>query len=382
MADAHEGMSLSLKANFAQVNEAKKATQALNSAFGELQRRANSLHMSANFPREINHIDTVTASYVRRLESEGKTYEANQQKVKAYQGAIGKLSAEQSRLQSALNRTTSSTDKASDAYRSQQIKLNQTTAEINKFKAGIKSAQSEMDRIRPTGFNRIVRDADRVTKSAETMKSKLHSAWDSIRGGATVAAAGIGAVGAAAFSGAKQSAEIQQRYREINNLAVLGGEKQKEVTKSVMEMQRQGRDMSIKYGKSQQEIAAGYEDLVKRGYTTKQAVGALQTELQASVASGDHFSDVTTVSSQVLDAFGMRARDTSTMLSNTKKVVNELAYSADATSTGFSDLGVAMSYVGTAAKSNNISLAETASVLGVLSNNGLWKLASWKVIFR
>lgn len=371
MADAHEGMSLSLKANFTQVNEAKKATQALNSAFGELQRRANSLHMSANFPREINHIDTVTASYVKRLESEGKTYEANQQKVKAYQGAIGKLSAEQSRLQSALNRTTSSTDKASDAYRSQQIKLNQTTAEINKFKAGIKSAQSEMDRIRPTGFNRIVRDADRVTKSAETMKSKLHSAWDSIRGGATVAAAGIGAVGAAAFSGAKQSAAIQQRYREINNLAVLGGEKQKEVTKSVMEMQRQGRDMSIKYGKSQQEIAAGYEDLVKRGYTTKQAVGALQTELQASVASGDKFSDVTTVSSQVLDAFGMRADDTATMLKNTKNVVNELAYSADATSTGFSDLGVAMSYVGTAAHSNNIRLAETASALGVLSNNGL-----------
>lgn len=371
MADAHEGMSLSLKANFAQVNEAKKATQALNSAFGELQRRANSLHMSANFPREINHIDTVTASYVKRLESEGKTYEANQQKVKAYQGAIGKLSAEQSRLQSALNRTTSSTDKASDAYRGQQIKLNQTTAEINKFKAGIRSAQSEMDRLHPTGFNRWVKGADEVNKAATTMKSKLHSAWDSIRGGATVAAAGIGAVGAAAFSGAKQSAAIQQRYREINNLAVLGGEKQKEVTKSVMEMQRQGRDMSIKYGKSQQEIAAGYEDLVKRGYTTKQAVGALQTELQASVASGDKFSDVTTVSSQVLDAFGMRADDTATMLKNTKNVVNELAYSADATSTGFSDLGVAMSYVGTAAHSNNISLAETASALGDLSNNGL-----------
>lgn len=371
MADAHEGMSLSLKANFTQVNEAKKATQALNSAFGELQRRANSLHMSANFPREINHIDTVTASYVKRLESEGKTYEANQQKVNAYQGAIGKLSAEQSRLQSALNRTTSSTDKASDAYRSQQIKLNQTTAEINKFKAGIKSAQSEMKRIHPTGFNRWIKGANEVTKVTSTMKSKLHSAWDSIRGGATVAAAGIGAVGAAAFSGAKQSAEIQQRYREINNLAVLGGEKQKEVTKSVTEMQRQGRDMSIKYGKSQQKIAEGYEDLIKRGYTTKQALGALQAELQASVASGDDFKDVTTVSSQVLEAFGMKADSTKTMLKNTKEVVNELAYSADATSTRFSDLGVAMSYVGEAAHTNGISLSETASALGVLSNHGM-----------
>ncbi len=371
MADAHEGMSLSLKANFTQVNEAKKATQALNSAFGELQRRANSLHMSANFPREINHIDTVTASYVKRLESEGKTYEANQQKVNAYQGAIGKLSAEQSRLQTALNRTTSSTDKASDAYRSQQIKLNQTTAEINKFKAGIKSAQSEMKRIHPTGFNRWVKGANEVNKITDTVKGKLHSAFSSIKGGAIASAGAIGAVGAAAFSGAKQSAAIQQRYREINNLAVLGGEKQKEVTKSVTEMQRQGRDMSIKYGKSQQEIAAGYEDLIKRGYTTKQALGALQAELQASVASGDDFKDVTTVSSQVLEAFGMKADSTKTMLKNTKEVVNELAYSADATSTRFSDLGVAMSYVGEAAHTNSISLSETASALGVLSNHGM-----------
>ncbi|TDN03951.1 phage tail tape measure protein [Lactobacillus crispatus] len=371
MADAHEGMSLSLKANFTQVNEAKKATQALNSAFGELQRRANSLHMSANFPREINHIDTVTASYVKRLESEGKTYEANQQKVNAYQGAIGKLSAEQSRLQTALNRTTSSTDKASDAYRSQQIKLNQTTAEINKFKAGIKSAQSEMKRIHPTGFNRWVKGANEVNKITDTVKGKLHSAFSSIKGGAIASAGAIGAVGAAAFSGAKQSAAIQQRYREINNLAVLGGEKQKEVTKSVTEMQRQGRDMSIKYGKSQQKIAEGYEDLIKRGYTTKQALGALQTELQASVASGDDFKDVTTVSSQVLEAFGMKADSTKTMLKNTKEVVNELAYSADATSTRFSDLGVAMSYVGEAAHTNGISLSETASALGVLSNHGM-----------
>ena len=371
MAGTHEGYNLGVRANFAQVEEARKATNALYAALGQVERRANNMHMNGNLPKEINHIDTVTASYIRRLESEGKTYEANQQKVKAYHSAIAELNSKQKDLETALNRTAASADKNSDAYRTQQIKINQTVADINKFKAGMKSAQAEMDRIRPTGFNRIVHGATVATKATDTMKNKLHSAWNNIRGGATVAAAGIGAVGAAAMSGAKQSAEIQQRYREINNLAVLGGERQKEVTKAVSAMQREGRDISIKYGKSQQEVAAGYEDLVKRGYTTKQALGALTTEVQASVASGDKFSDVTTVSSQVLDAFGMRAKDTGTMLKNTKRVVNELAYSADATSTGFSDLGTAMSYVGTAAKANNISLAETSSALGVLSNNGL-----------
>lgn len=367
----HEGYSLGVNTDFGQVKEANKAVGALYKELEKVNQKSKELHIPSSLPKEINHVNTVTASYIERLQSEGKTYEANQQKVKAYQGAINQLQARQKELEQAFSRTASSADKNSEKYRAQQVLINKNATEINHFKDSLKSAQSEMDRLHPTGFDKWTSAAKRVDTATDRVKSKLHSAWDSIRGGATVATAGIAAVGAAAMSGAKQAGVIQQRYREINNLAVLGGEHQKEVTKSVMEMQRQGRDMSIKYGKSQEEIAEGYEDLVKRGYTTKQAVGALQTELQASVASGDKFSDVTTVSSQVLDAFGMRANNTGKMLKNTKQVVNELAYSADATSTGFSDLGVAMSYVGTAAKSNNISLAETASALGVLSNNGL-----------
>lgn len=367
----HEGYSLGVNTDFGQVKEANKAVGALYRELEKVNQKSKELHIPSSLPKEINHVNTVTASYIERLQSEGKTYEANQQKVKAYKGAINQLQAKQKELEQAFSRTASSADKNSEKYRAQQVLINKNATEINHFKDSLKSAQSEMDRLHPTGFDKWTSAAKRVDTATDRVKSKLHSAWDSIRGGATVATAGIVAVGAAAMSGAKQAGVIQQRYREINNLAVLGGEHQKEVTKSVMEMQRQGRDMSIKYGKSQEEIAEGYEDLVKRGYTTKQAVGALQTELQASVASGDKFSDVTTVSSQVLDAFGMRANNTGKMLKNTKEVVNELAYSADATSTGFSDLGIAMSYVGTAAKSNNISLAETASALGVLSNNGL-----------
>lgn len=367
----HEGYSLGVNTDFGQVKEANKAVGALYRELEKVNQKSKELHIPSSLPKEINHVNTVTASYIERLQSEGKTYEANQQKVKAYQGAINQLQARQKELEQAFSRTASSADKNSEKYRAQQVLINKNATEINHFKDSLKSAQLEMDRLHPTGFDKWTSAAKKVDTATDKVKSKLHSAWDSIRGGATVATAGIVAVGAAAMSGAKQGGVIQQRYREINNLAVLGGEHQKEVTKSVMEMQRQGRDMSIKYGKSQEEIAEGYEDLVKRGYTTKQAVGALQTELQASVASGDKFSDVTTVSSQVLDAFGMRANNTGKMLKNTKEVVNELAYSADATSTGFSDLGIAMSYVGTAAKSNNISLAETASALGVLSNNGL-----------
>lgn len=476
MADEHAGFSLSARVNYAGLTKANEQTLKWYENARKVESLMSGMRVSNALPRDIQKLDDVTASYVRRLESEGKTYKANKVVVNAYQAEIDKLTRRQKGLESqlehvaqkfgknsqqfkeqqirinenatALNRLKSNystasrsvseyatqmsklqrelhantavqsseinklssagkayeaakvkseaykssidnltkqqalqvkeleriaieTGKSSEAYKAQKIVVNETATKVSQLNKSINQTQVELDKLRPTGFNRIYKASQNVDKGVTAMKNSVRGAFDKIKGGATVATAGIVGVGAAAMSGAKESAAVQQKYREINNLAVLGGEKQKEVTRSITEMQRQGRDMSIKYGKSQEEIAAGYEDLVKRGYTTKQAVGALQTELQASVASGDKFSDVTTVSSQVLDAFGLRADDTAKMLKNTTMVVNELAYSADATSTGFSDLGIAMSYVGTAAKANNISLAETASALGVLSNNGL-----------
>lgn len=365
----HETYSLGIDTNFDSVLKANKAINAMYEGLKKVDSRFSGMHAPRGLPAEINHMSAVTASYVQRLESEGKTYEANKVKSKAYAESLNYLNNKQKSLETQLGKIAEKSGKTSQTYKEQQVRINATATSINKLR-------KEQEKLHPTGFNLLTSGAKKATTAIDKAKTHLHSAFESMKTGASVAAAGIVAVGATAMSGAKMAGALQQRYREINNLAVLGGEKQREVTKSITEMQRQGRDMSIKYGKSQQEIAAGYEDLVKRGYTTKQAVGALKTELQASVASGDKFSDVTTVSSQVLDAFGMRANSTGKMLSNTRKVVNELAYSADATSTGFGDLGTAMSYVGTAAKANNISLAETASALGVLSNNGLWKLAS------
>lgn len=259
----------------------------------------------------------------------------------------------------------------SKEFQAQQILVNKNATEINRFKSSLETAQRKMEELHPTGFNRIAKGAEKATQAGAKLKSTLASGWDKVKTGILGAGTAIGAVGAAAISGAKKQAEAEQRYKEITNLAVLGGEKQRETTKNVAEMQKQARDISIKYGKSQIGIADAYEDLVKRGYTTKQALSALRTEVQASVASGDKLSDVTTVSSQVLDAFGMRSKNSTVMLKNTNKVVNELAYSADATSTGFNTLGTGMSYVGTVAKSSKIALAETASAMGVLSNNGL-----------
>jgi phage tail tape measure protein, TP901 family, core region len=59
------------------------------------------------------------------------------------------------------------------------------------------------------------------------------------------------------------------------------------------------------------------------------------------------------------------------MAKNTSKVVNEMAYAADMTATDFQSLGKGMEYVGNTAHQAGFSISETASAMGILSNNGL-----------
>lgn len=325
----------------------------------------------ADVQKQLKTNESVAKSYVVRLEAEGKGYESAKAKLNSYKDSLANLRKQQSIQTSELSRIARETGKSSDAYKRQEVRVNQTATSIAKLNSKIKSSQTEVNKLNPHGFNKLANGAQHVTNAADKMKSGLKHAWDNVKTGATAAAAGIGAVGAAAISGAKKAGNLQQVYKEITNLAVTGGEKQREAIKNVTAMQRQGRDMSIKYGKSQQDIAEAFEDLVKRGYTTKQALGAMRTELQGSVASGDDFKDVVSVSSTVLESFGMRAKTVAQMTSNTKRAVNELAYAADMTSTGFKDLGYGMSYVGSSAHQAGFNLSETASAMGILSNNGL-----------
>lgn len=315
--------------------------------------------------------NSVAKSYVNRLEAEGKKYEAAKTRLNSYKSAVENLTKQQKIQENELAKIASESGRSSSAYRAQEVKVNQTATSISKLNSKVKSAQSEVNKLNPNGFNKIANGAKHVTNAADKMKSSLKNAWEHVKSGATAAAAGIGAVGAAAISGAKKAGNLEQSYKEITNLAVTGGEKQKEAIKNVSEMQRQGRAMSIQYGKSQQDIADSYEELVKRGYSTKQALGAMRTELQASVASGDDFKDVVAVSSTTLESFGMRAKTTAQMTYNTKRAVNELAYAADMTSTGFKDLGYGMSYVGSSAHQAGFGLSQTAAAMGILSNNGL-----------
>ncbi|WP_054747965.1 phage tail tape measure protein [Lentilactobacillus rapi] len=206
----------------------------------------------------------------------------------------------------------------------------------------------------------------RVKESAQHMQ-RLGNSMQSVGRAASVVSLGIGA--GFAYS-SKKAMELQNQYKTITNLAHYGGERMAEAQRNVNRMQNDGTKYSEKYGVAQKQISSGYEELIRRGYTSNQALAAQKTFLQGSIASGDEYSDVVHNATAAIEAFGLRSNNTATMTKNTKEAVNQMAYAADLTATDFKGMGNGLQYVGSIAHGANQSLSETASALGILSNNG------------
>lgn len=351
------------------------------------ERRLNSLNNQMNKAKTsyeyqttgIGELNKQLTANDKLMQSQIDLYEKTRNKMGAAKSEVSGLSAsyqkqtEIVKLQVAeLKRLEGAEGASSEALVKQKIRVNESKSALVDYKNKLIEARLEVTKLQPFGSGNPVSSALNTTyRTSEKVTSALSAGFDKVKSSALSASFGIFAVGAAAVKGAQLATDLQDSYIKTNNLAITGGEKVAEVTKNVAQMQKDGAEYSVKYGKSQQEIADGYQELIKRGYTTSQALAALPTMLQASVASGDDFTDVVHNSTAALESFGKRSDDVAGMTKNTKEVVNQMAYAADMTATNFNDMGVAMSYVGATAHSAGLEASQTASAIGILSNNGV-----------
>lgn len=285
------------------------------------------------------------ASYTETLKAQGHAHAANSDHIRSLRGTYASLQTQYSKEVTQLQRVKTASGSTSEAYQAQRKRVNDLGLQMAK-------TSNELN-----GFNR-------AQKSMKTVSESANRVYDKTK------ALSLG-VGAAFVYGAKKAIELQHEYKVTNNLLTTGGESARTSLKATKQMQADGAKYSIQYGKSQKSIAEGYQELTKRGYTSEQSLGSMKSMLKASVASGDSFSDVVHDSTAALESFGMRANSTAGMIKNTKTVTNQMAYAADLTATDFHSMGIALSYSGVSAKQAGLSLSETASAIGILSNNGL-----------
>lgn len=353
----------------------KRAETQLASLTGQQNKAKESLKYYesglAKLQQEYRSSTETTRNYVARLKAEHNEYQASQVKMNSYRSSLTNLTQQLKKQEDELKRVAAESGKSSDAYRRQENRVNKTGKSLAELKNKQAEVRSEFNKFHPTG----IAVADKSINKLKTTTAKLGDSVKSTMAKAKTAtialAAGVATAGTFAVKGAEKAGTLQKTLTENTNLLVTSGEKSKDVAKEVAQMQKDGRRYSIQYAESQHNIAEGYQELIKRGYDGKQSLGAMKSVLQASKASGDSFADTMEVTTSVLEAFGMRTKSTAGMLKNTQIVANKLAMAADATSTDFKSLGIGMNYVGTSAHTAGLSLTETASAMGVLSNSGL-----------
>lgn len=172
------------------------------------------------------------------------------------------------------------------------------------------------------------------------------------------------------YKGVQSAAEFNGKMTEIQAL-LADDTSPKQLGKNMDVLASKSKEWARQYGVDTSSINEGMEEMIKKGYNFNQTLGAMPSVLDASKASGEDFNTVMSASTSILEQFGLVSKDTSTMNKNTQRVTDSLAFVANKTAAGFSDMGNAMEYAGPVSHALGMSLEETSAAIGLMSNNGI-----------
>lgn len=249
--------------------------------------------------------------------------------------------------------------------------LNQARARSASFTAQMKTTTGQMARMKVeteglTG--KLKAQSDKWMASGK----KIESFGQKMSGMGNTLTMAVTAPIAAGFGMAtKKAADFQTQIGEIGPLLTNGGKMTAEYRSQLDQMSDSSKKWAKQYGVSTTEINNGLAEVVRKGYDANQTMGVMPSILDATKASGDGFNDVMNVTTEVISQFNLKGKDYNSTVKNATRVTDALTYVANATSAGFSDLGLAMGYVGPVANSLGMDVEETASAIGLLSDAGI-----------
>lgn len=271
-----------------------------------------------------------------KLKQQGATYDT-----------LSKKSAESAEAQERLNTRTAN---AASAY-------NRTQAQISKLQAEMGQLNKEMT-LQSSGWTKASEAAGKFS----SVTGKIGGALSTFGTQMTARVTAPLALGftAAAKSAMSFNSEIDSIGPLLTNGAAVTGKYRAELD----QMSAASKRWAVEYGISTTQINQGLADLVRAGYSAQQSMAMMPAILDASRASGDDFNTTMDVVTSTMTQFNVSAKDTT-------KVTDAMTYAANATKSGFGDMGEAMQYTGQSAHAAGVSLDMTVASIGLLSNAGL-----------
>ncbi|MFS0927629.1 phage tail tape measure protein [Enterococcus durans] len=291
-----------------------------------------------------------------------------------YDGLSKTLSSNEkymSKLKTQYDKSFDANGKATASTAKYANELNQAIAKSASYEAQMKTTIGQIARMKVetegvTG--KLKAQSDQWIKSGKKIESfgkKMSSIGSTLTMSVTAPiAAGFGLA-------TKKAVDFQTQIGEIGPLLTNGGKMTTEYRNQLNQMSDSSKKWAKEYGVSTTEINTGLAEIVRKGYDANQTLGVMPSILDATKASGDDFNDVMNVTTEVISQFNLKGKDYNSTVKNATRVTDALTYVANATSAGFSDLGLAMGYVGPVANSLGMDVEETASAIGLLSDAGI-----------
>ena len=284
--------------------------------------------------------------------------------IEAQKNELGYLKQAYDKTLDSQGNATSTTAKAAQKYNDAQAKLAGYQAQLQSTAGQLARLQVETQGV--TGW--LKQHGDAYIKQGE----KIQKFGDSVsKVGSTLTKAITLPVVTGFTVATKAASDFTTQIGEIGPLLTNGQAITAEYKQQLEQMGESSKQWAKDYGVSTTEINQGLAEVVRKGYDANQTMGVMPAILDATKASGDAFNDVMNVSTEVISQFNLKGKDYETTVQNATRVTDSLTYVANATSAGFTDLGLAMSYVGPVANSLNMSVEETAAAIGLLSDAGI-----------
>lgn len=159
-------------------DQINKASRSYDSMGGQLDRAKSKLQYYnsglADLQKGYKQITAVSESYVKRLEAEGRSAEANKARLSGLKQAYSNMEAQYKAQVNELERIKTASGATSDAYKRQQVRVNETATSMAKFKSETNELDSAMNKANASGFTRmldsaksklgLVRDEEKKTK--------------------------------------------------------------------------------------------------------------------------------------------------------------------------------------------------------------------------
>ena len=268
-----------------------------------------------------------------------------------------------------LGQAIDSQRKVLDEMKKSFDKLDPGTANFDKAAADIQRENAKLAAMENQlrGVEKALKDvgrenswAGKMDKLGDTFKrggEKLRAMGDAMKPVSTVLTAGF------ALS-TKKAIDFESQMNTTKSLLADTIPTADELNNTTQKLGESSKGWAKQYGISTSSINEGMQEIIKKGFDANQTIAAMPAILDAAKASGDDFNVVMNASTNILRQFGLEAKDTN-------RVTDSLTYVANKTSAGFSDMGLAMEYIGPVAHSLGMSIEETSAAIGLLSDNGI-----------